>query len=161
MLACSRWSLWKEAIVVKGPQGGFTWGLKCQVPFMSTSPNMDAKSQPLSLKNLFKAWFISIKVRSWLFYANFLWDFLLRVESSFLLDPTLNTSSDPHLQRVLPCRHYCHYLGLGTWDLVWSGKSQLPSSQWLRLQELTSSELGVKTCDPCEPALIVVMSVLQ
>ena len=28
------------------------------------------------------------------------------------LDPTLNTSSKPHLQKMLPCKHPCH-----TWDL--------------------------------------------
>ena len=35
-----------------------------------------------------------------------------RVGCSFLLDPTLNTTPKPHLQKVLPCRHSCH-----TWDL--------------------------------------------
>ena len=33
---------------------------------------------------------------------------MLRVESSFLLNPTLNASLKPHLQKVLPCRHPCH-----------------------------------------------------
>jgi hypothetical protein len=33
--------------------------------------------------------------------------------SSFLLDPTLNTSPLPHLQKVLPCRHSCHARDLG------------------------------------------------
>ena len=32
--------------------------------------------------------------------------------SRFLLDPTLNTSPKPHLQKLLPCGHPCH-----TWDL--------------------------------------------
>ena len=37
---------------------------------------------------------------------------MLRVGSSFLLDPTLNMSAKHHLAKVLPCRHSCH-----TWDL--------------------------------------------
>jgi len=36
----------------------------------------------------------------------------LRVVSSFLLDPTCNTSPKPHLQKELSCRHPCH-----SWDL--------------------------------------------
>ena len=36
------------------PQGSFTWGPKSQVPLMLASHNMDAKSQPLSLKKSLK-----------------------------------------------------------------------------------------------------------
>ena len=36
---------------------------------------------------------------------------------------------------------------------MWSGKSQLPCSQRLRLHGLTSSDLGLRTWDLCEPAL--------
>ena len=45
------------------------------------------------------------------------------------------------------CCHVGIHVILGTWDLgpVWSGKSQLPSSQWLSLQGLTSSKLGLGT----------------
>jgi hypothetical protein len=39
---------------------------------------------------------------------------------------------------------------LGTWDLVWNAKSQLPCSQRLRLHGLTSSNLGLRTREPCE-----------
>ena len=41
---------------------------------------------------------------------------VLRVGLSKKLDPTLNTSPEPHLQQVLLCRHPCHNwdLGLGT-----------------------------------------------
>ena len=47
------------------------------------------------------------------------------------------------------------YLGLRTWDLVRSGKSQLSGSQRLRLHGLTSSDLGliIRTWTLCEPAL--------
>ena len=37
---------------------------------------------------------------------------------------------------------------LRAWDLVWSGKSQRPCSQQLRLHEFTSSEIGFRTWDP-------------
>ena len=40
------------------------------------------------------------------------YELVLRVWSSFLLNPTLNTNPKPHLQQMLPCRHSCH-----TWDL--------------------------------------------
>ena len=93
-----------------------------------------------------KIWLIIMKVGSWLFYAwIFAW-LVSRVGSSFLLNPTLNTSHKPHLHKVLPCRHPCH-----TWDswcgTVWSGKSHLPGSQGLRLHGLTSSGLGLWTWD--------------
>jgi hypothetical protein len=52
-----------------------------------------------------------IKVKSSLFYAN-ISGLVLWVVSSFMLNPTLNTSPKPHLQIVLPCRHPCR-----TWDL--------------------------------------------
>jgi len=72
---------------------------------------------------------------------------VLRVESSFWLDPTLNTSLKPHLQKALPCGHACH----STWDLglgtVPSGKWGLPCSQRLRLHGCTSSDLGLETWD--------------
>ena len=40
------------------------------------------------------------------------------------------------------------YLEIRTWNPVWSGESQLPCSQQLRLHGLTSSELGLRTWDP-------------
>jgi hypothetical protein len=59
---------------------------------------------------------------------------VIRVRSCFLLDPILDTSSQPHLQKVSPCRHPCHTwaLGLGTP----CGESQLWCSQRLRLHGL-------------------------
>ena len=39
------------------------------------------------------------------------------------------------------------YLGLKTWDPMWSGKSQFPCSQQLRLHGLTSRDLGLRTWD--------------
>ena len=76
---------------------------------MLASPNMEAKSQLLSLKKPLQYGFISIEVGSWLFCIKYLWD------SCFLLDPTLNTSLEPHLQKEL--------LWWYTWDLgpLWTG----------------------------------------
>ena len=37
---------------------------------------------------------------------------MLRLSSSYLLDPTLNTSPKPRPQKALSCRHPCH-----TWDV--------------------------------------------
>ena len=45
------------------------------------------------------------------------------------------------------------YAGIQIWNHVWSGKSQLSCAQWLRLHKLTSSDLGVRTWDPCKLAL--------
>jgi hypothetical protein len=79
---------------------------------------------------------------------------VLRVESNFLHNPTFNTNPKPHLQIVLPCRHPCRTwgLGLGTSCEVVSPNFQA-LSQRLRLHGLTSSELGLRTWTPCEPAL--------
>jgi hypothetical protein len=58
-------------------------------------------------------WHNIIIVGSWLFYAKTLAWLGLSVGSSFLLDPTCNTSSKPHVQEMLPCRHLCHSWELG------------------------------------------------
>ena len=47
-----------------------------------------------------KIWFILIKIKSSLFYANQLMGLVLRVGSNFLVNPTLNTSPNPHLRKV-------------------------------------------------------------
>jgi hypothetical protein len=68
----------------------------------------------------------------------------LRVGSYFLLDSTCNTSLKPHLQQVLPCKHSCH-----SWDLAWSGKSQLPCSWWLKIAWVDLMWLGNWDLRPC------------
>ena len=67
---------------------------------------------------------------------------VLRIGSSFLLNPTLTTSHEPCLHKMLPCGHPCH-----TWDLgpMGSGKSQLPCFRRLRLHKLTLSDVGLGT----------------
>ena len=81
---------------------------------MLASPNMEAKSQLLSLNkpkkmvNYQQRWILDLDY----FMQKYSWDLCVRVGSSFLLHLTPNTSPEPHLQKVLPCGHPCH-----TWDL--------------------------------------------
>ena len=75
-----------------------------QVPTWRQSLNFRASRNHQSMVNI-------IKVKSLLFYAK-ISGHVLWVVSSFMLNPTLNTSPEPHLQTVLPCRHPCR-----TWDL--------------------------------------------
>jgi hypothetical protein len=91
--------------------------MESRVPLMSASPNTEAKSQHLSLRKILNYALNSLKVEFLLFYANNL-RIVLRIGSSFLLDPTLNTSPKPRLQTMLPSRHQCHTLELRTWDHV-------------------------------------------
>ena len=55
-------------------------------------------------------------------YAKIIVGLVLRVRSSFGLDPTLNTSLKPHLQNLLSCKHPCH-----TWDLRLGAPCELVS----------------------------------
>ena len=41
----------------------------------------------------------------------------LELRDGFLLNPSLNTSPKPHLQRMLPCSHPCHSWDLGLGNL--------------------------------------------
>ena len=95
-----------------------------------------------------KKQFIIIKSGSYLLHTRVFTGPMFRVRSTFLLDPTPNTSTKPHLQEVLPRRHPCHTwdFGLGTPCEV-ASKSQLLCSQQLRLHGLTSSDLGLRTWD--------------
>ena len=92
--------------------GPVTRGLESQVPRMLASLNMEAKSQLLSLNQIIGIWLIINTIGSWLFYAQIFTGVVLVVGSGFLLDPTLNASPEPHLQKVLPCHAWDK--GLGT-----------------------------------------------
>jgi hypothetical protein len=54
-----------------------------------------------------KIWLIIIQIWYWLFNEKILLGLVLRFRSSFWLNPSLNTSPEPHLQKVLPCKHPC------------------------------------------------------
>ena len=81
-----------------------------QVPLMLTSPNMEVVLT-FEPQETIKIWLVIIKVGLWLFYAKIFTGLVLRVGSSFLLDPTLNTPPKPHFQKV-PCGHPCHTLAV-------------------------------------------------
>ena len=71
---------------------------------MFANPNKEAKSQLLSLGKPLEYGFVFIEVGFGLLSLKiYLWDLC------FLLDPTLNTSLEPHLRKELL---WCH-----TWDL--------------------------------------------
>ena len=118
---------------------------------MLASPNVEAKSQLVSLKVITWLWLNIIGVRSWLFYAKIFARLGLRVGSSFLLKLIRNTSPKPRLQKVLPCRHPCHSwdLGLGTPCEVWSPNLHaLNSWDWMDWPHVTW-DVGLGTsCDP-------------
>ena len=69
------------------------------VPTSSQSPNFWASRNHQNM-NLF------------ILLRNILTGLVFKIGSSYLLDPTLNTSPKPYLQKGLPCRHPWH-----TWDL--------------------------------------------
>jgi hypothetical protein len=121
-------------------------GPKSQVPLTSISSDVEANFQLFEPRETIIVWFISINVRwSLLFYAYKFSGLVLRVGISFVLDPTLNTSLKPHLQKVQPCRHPCHTwdFGLGTcvkWRVPTTMLSTIEIAQidlkWLGAQDL-------------------------
>ena len=115
-------------------KGHVTWGPKSQVPLVLASIGL------VSPRETIKIWLDINKSGSWLFRTQILAGVVLKVGSSFLLDPIPNTSPELRLQKVLSCRYPCHTwdLGLGTpcdptlsysWVLDGSYISRTPSSQ--------------------------------
>jgi hypothetical protein len=85
-------------------------------PLMLASTNMEAKVPTFEPQDIIKIWLIVIQVEPRLLYTKVFAGLVLRVGSSFLLNPTLDTHLKLHLQKVLPCRYPCHIWdpGLGT-----------------------------------------------
>ena len=141
---------WMRGMLVYD-KGWFTWSPKSRVPLMSASPDFWASRNHNNMVHFHESYIFIILCKN-------THGTLLRVGSSKKLVPwvlrlvfeSLNTSLNPHLQNLLPCTHSCHTWDMGheTWDFVWSGKSQLPCCQWLRLDILTSSDLGLRTWKP-------------
>ena len=93
-----------------------------------------------------KIWFIFIEIGYSLSYPQKFMGLVLRVGSSVFLDP--NSTQVPTSSPKSITKHaFMSYLGLRTWDRVWSGKSQLPCSRRLRLHGSISSHLGLRTWD--------------
>ena len=114
-----------------------------QVPLMLASSNMEAKSQLLNLKAFIKIWLVILKSNLNYLMQNYSWDL------SWVMDlaPYLTQLSTQVLsltsKKILPS-----YLKLKTWNPVWSGKSQRPCSQRLRLHQINLQmtwDLGLET----------------
>ena len=96
-----------------------------QVPFMLASPDMEAKSQILSFKEIIKMWSIIIKVGSWLLYAKRITGLAHRGGLVFC---SIQLSAHiPSLISKKCCRSNIHVI-LGTWYLRSRVKWKVPSS---------------------------------
>ena len=115
-------------------KGRLTWGPKPQVPLMLASPNMDLGKVPT-----FEPQEKHLNIFNYLM-QKYSWDLCWEMGLDFCL--TQLSTQVPSLTSKNCCHVGIHVI-LGTWDPVWSGKSQLPCSKWLRLHGLTSSDLGL------------------
>ena len=77
---------------------------KSQSPSHVSKSQYGGKVETFEPQEIIKLSSIIIEDRCWLIFAGL----VLRVGSSFLLDPTLNTGPKAHLQKVLRCRHPYH-----------------------------------------------------
>ena len=113
-----------------------------QVPLTSASPNMEANSRLSNLMKPLKHGLLSSKSDlHWSLCPKNSQDLCWAFRSSFFMDPTLNTSPEPHIPKGWMCRHPCHTwdLGLGTpWEMVspnfhdlngWD-RTDWPQSDW-------------------------------
>ena len=128
--------LWAMMISKKVPNA-FTFNLglvhtRSQVPSHVNNSQHGDKVSTFEPQKIVTIWLTIIKFISWLFYTKLHAE--LGVQSSKKLDPTLNRSPKPHLQKVVPNRHMCHTwdLGLGTPCAVTSPKSMLSTTQIAR-----------------------------
>ena len=85
-------------------KGRFTWSPKSQ---------HRGKVPTFEPPKTIEIWLTIIKVGFGVFCVKTFVRLVLRVGSSFLLKPTLNTSLKPHFQKVLSCRHHIVLGGLG------------------------------------------------
>ena len=90
-------------------------------------------------QEIMKVWFLFIKSGSWLVW---------RVGSSFLLNPTFNTSPKTHLQTMLLHKHPCH-----TWDTWFGIPCEVVSPNFHALNGWDCTNWLYMTWDLCELAL--------
>ena len=90
--------------------------MRSQVPLVLASPNMEAKSKLLSFQKPFKYGWLSLKLELDHFKQKDSHELWWALGLSCWLNPILNTSHEPYLQNVFPCRHPCHTWDFGTWD---------------------------------------------
>ena len=111
---------------------------------MLASPNMKARPQLLSLQKPSRYDWLSSKLDLDLFYEKNV-EFGLGVGLAF---SSIQLSTQVPSLTSKKCCHVGIHVILGTWDPMWSGKSQLPCSQRLRLHILISSHMGLTTWCP-------------
>ena len=92
--------------------GLITWTPKSPNPTHGSKSQHGGKGPTFEPQETIKKWLMIIKVKSWLFWAKTCAGVVLRVGSSFLLDPLSTQVPSLNVQKVLPCRPPCH-----TWDL--------------------------------------------
>ena len=122
-----------------GPKGRFTRGPKSQV-------QRGGKVSTCEPRVITRIWFTIIKVGSWSCHAQIFAGLMLRAGSSFLLNPTRNTSWQASPPKSVAMQASMSWSGLRAWDPMWRPKSRLPCSQWLRLHGLTqrTKDLGLR-----------------
>ena len=110
---CTAWSFGQTLKISDRKDLGLVH-IRPWVPLMLASLNMESmlKVPTVEPQETNKIYLISNKVKSWILCKIFTW-LVLRVGSSFLPNPTLNTSSERHLPKVLPCGHPSHNRDLG------------------------------------------------
>ena len=100
--------------------------MEFQIPLMLASPNIKTKSQ-LMLASQILIIICKIFVK-----------LVLRDGSSFLLDPTLNTSLKPHFQKVLSCGCPCHtwviWFFILLWDSLTEGRQCMPTPSFCQVE---------------------------
>ena len=135
-----------------------------QVPLMLASPNMEAKSQLLSLKKALKYGSYVKKLELDYFMQKKHAGLVLRVGSIFLVNPTLkldltlNTSPNPHLWNVLSWRCPCH-----TWDLGLGTTCAVVSSNFHAINNWNYMDSPQATWDPmwAGPKMCIVFILLN
>jgi hypothetical protein len=99
---------------IHGPPAMRTYGMFTRVPSPKSQvprPTHVSKSRhggktpTFEPQETIQMWLIVVKVGSWLVDAKIFVGRVLRLGSSFLLDPALNTSPKPHLRKTLPWKH--------------------------------------------------------
>ena len=132
-----------QPLVLRAPTPALSrragYHMESQVP----SPNMEAKSQLLSLKE--PHWMrILVLLCTHICRQDLCWELGLAYCSTQFSTQVSNLTSNKQCHVVI----HVILLRLRTWDLLWSGKSQLSCSPRLRFHRLTKSDMGLRTSYP-------------
>ena len=82
-----------------------------------SKPQHEGKAPTFGPRKTIDLWFYNHWSHISIFLCNNFAGLMFGISSNFLLDPTLNTSFQPCLQKMLPCNYSCHtsYARLGTY----------------------------------------------